>query len=891
MNEMTEGRKGCRNDSVMPLKGVSSLVERQKRRTPDAIAVECGTEKLTYRELGARANRLAHRLMDMGVGPDRIVGICLERSIDMIVAVLAVFKAGGAYVYLDPAYPGERLRLMIADGQPAVIVTHKGLAGKVPGEGNAKLLYLDAASPGGADGDADDPDVTVNPANLGYVIYTSGSTGKPKGVAMPQGPLCNLIEWQLKNWTPPAAARTIQFTSMNFDVAFQEIFATLAAGGSLVLISEEMRFDFPGILRVLRDRAVERIFLPFVALQALAKAFEFNPIVPTSLRDIITAGEQLQVTEQIRALMQKIPGCVLHNQYGPAETHVVTAYTLRGNPASWPLLPPIGQAVTNSLLYIVDEAGNRVVNGSTGQICIGGDVLARGYLNRPDLTAERFVPDPFRGEPGARYYKTGDIGRFLADGNIEFLGRSDHQVKIRGVRVELGEVEAVLAQHPAIFQAVACARQLAVGENSLVAFFTLSAPVQREELRAFLASRLPAQYVPTAFVALRSIPLTATGKVDRVALASIDASSSMLLPGGLGGDSGLPGARVNSQLKAVPAVDPTQMRLVEMWERILGVSPIGIKDDFFELGGHSLLAAEFMAQVERNFGRKVPLAEAFKAPTIEQFARILGRIEPDADWPMIEEIRAAGSRPPFFCVPGFLDLSRHLGPDQPCYGVHLSALETMQETETAVRDFAAKCVAEIRVIQPAGPYYIGGHSFGGVVAYEIAQQLQAAGEEVAKLIMIDPDAPRPLPTGSVSYKVNRYLFHLNHLMRIPPGERLDYLKQRIAIVSGRMSASVRKLKGDGDAGNRYDAAARGYHPTATYAPMTMILAGDTPLRAQQDRDPRMAWRELAKAGIEIEDLPGDHYTLIREPNVLRLAGRLAAALDPEAVATPVAVAG
>jgi amino acid adenylation domain-containing protein len=887
MNELTEGREGCLVANIAQSNGVSALVERQTERTPDAIAVEFGAETLTYRELGVRANRLAHRLIDLGVGRDKIVGICLERSINQIVALLAVFKAGGAYMYLDPAYPAERLGLMVADAQPVVILTRTGLASKLPWQPGPKMLSVDAGSTPDLDGSADAPDVTISPADLGYVIYTSGSTGRPKGVAMPQGPLCNLIEWQLRNWTLPAAARTIQFTSVNFDVAFQEIFATLAAGGSLALISEETRFDFPGILRLMRDRGVERIFLPFVALQALAKAFEFNPILPTALRDVTTAGEQLQVTGQIRAFFEKLPGCALHNQYGPAETHVVTALTLRGSPASWPLLPPIGKAISNCQIYILDERGERVADGSTGEICIGGDVLARGYLNRLDLTSERFVPDPFSSEPGARYYKTGDVGRLLGDGNIEFLGRSDHQVKVRGVRVELGEVEAVLAQHPAVFQAVVCARQLAVGENSLISYFTLSAPVEREELRAFLASRLPVQMVPTSYVPLRSIPLTSTGKVDRITLAALDSTSPLLLPGGLSGDSGLPGARNTSHLKVVPAVDPTQMRLVEMWERLLGVSPIGIKDDFFELGGHSLVAAEFMAQVERNFGRKVPLGEAFKAPTIEQFARILGRIEPDAGWPMIEEIRSTGLRPPFFCVPGFLDLSRHLGPDQPCYGVHLSALETTPATGNAVRDFAARCVAEMRVIQPAGPYYVGGHSFGGVVAFEIAQQLRAAGEDVARLILIDPDAPRPIETNSVAYKANRYLFHVRKLLAVPAGQRIDYLKQRLAIVRGRMSSSVRKLKGDDDAMDRYDAAARGYFPVEYDSPVTMFLARDTPLRALGGDDPRMGWKELVRPGIEITDLPGDHYTLIREPNVLRLAGCITGALCPEQAAVEV----
>jgi non-ribosomal peptide synthetase component F len=336
--------------------GILSRLESQTERIPDEVAVVCEGGTLTYSALNRRANQLAYRLIDSGVGSDRIVGVSLPRSIDMVVALLAVLKAGGAYIWLDPAYPGERLKFMIDDAKPEVVITKNSLLGHLPSALGERSLCLDLQAQRISEASIENPAVEGSPDDLAYIIYTSGSTGRPKGTAMGRDVLANLLDWQLENWTHPAAARTLQFTSLNFDVSFQEIFSTLCAGGTLILTSEEMRRDPSALLRLIRDSAVERIFLPFVALQQLAKAFEAEQIIPSNLRDVITAGEQLQITRQIKMFFEKLDGCALHNQYGPAESHIiVTALTLRGEPGSWPLLPSIGRPIAKARIYILDE--------------------------------------------------------------------------------------------------------------------------------------------------------------------------------------------------------------------------------------------------------------------------------------------------------------------------------------------------------------------------------------------------------------------------------------------------------------------------------------------------------------------------------------------------------
>ena len=451
------------NDTTRPIRDtvLPQLFEAQVERTPEAVAVVFENQQMIYRELDTRANRVAHHLRRLSVGPDVLVGLCVERSIEMAVGILGILKAGGAYVPLDPAYPKERLRLMLSDAQAPVLLTQEPLRSALP-ETKATVVCLDSDWHRITAGSADDPPQAVaalRPTNLAYIIYTSGSTGTPKGLAMPHRPLVNLIEWQKSHSKCGEGDRTLQFASLSFDVSFQEMFSTWSTGGTLVVAPEGARYDPQALWRSLVDGAVKRVFLPPMVLDYLAQAAQISSSNAESLREVITAGEQLKITPSIRRFFRGLSGCDLINQYGPTETHVVAAWTGRGDAESWPSLPPIGRPINNARIYILDRSMQPVPVGVPGEIHIGGESLARGYHNRPELSDEKFVCDPFNLRSGNRLYRTGDLGSYLPDGNIEFLGRMDNQVKIRGFRVELGEIEAVLRQSEGVGEAVVVARE------------------------------------------------------------------------------------------------------------------------------------------------------------------------------------------------------------------------------------------------------------------------------------------------------------------------------------------------------------------------------------------------------------------------------------------------
>ncbi|HEX5723930.1 MAG TPA: amino acid adenylation domain-containing protein [Longimicrobiaceae bacterium] len=536
----------------------------------------------------------------MGVGADARVAVCLERSLEMPVAVLAVLKAGGGYVAVDPAYPADRVAYMLEDSRAAAVLTTSEVAARLPRVEGTTLVALDAAAEAIAREASASPSAAIHPESLGYVLYTSGSTGRPKGAALPHRALANLVRWQLDRWGGAAAARTLQFASLSFDVSFQEIFCTWAAGGTLVLVDDETRRDAERLLAHLRENRVERLFLPFAALQNLAETAEGADARLPALREVITAGEALRSTPQLRAFFRANPGLALENQYGPSETHVVSAHRLAGDADAWPLLPPIGAPVANARLYVLDARMEPAPPGVPGELYAGGACLARGYRGRPGMTAERFVPDPFSAEPGARLYRTGDRARWRADGELEYIGRTDFQVKVRGFRVEPGEVEAVLGTHPAVREAAVAARGDGA-ERRLVAYVV---PVEGEAatavgLRAHLAARLPEYLVPSAWVVLERMPLTPSGKVDRRALPEPDPAAA-----GAG---------------KVPPRTPAEEVVAAIWERVLGVYP-GVHDDFFALGGHSLRATQVVSRLREAFGIDLPLRALFEAPTVAGLA-------------------------------------------------------------------------------------------------------------------------------------------------------------------------------------------------------------------------------------------------------------------------------
>ncbi|HEX7175266.1 MAG TPA: amino acid adenylation domain-containing protein [Pyrinomonadaceae bacterium] len=592
---------------------IHQIFEEQVELTPDAVALVFEEEQLTYRELNRRANQLAHHLRSFGVGPDVPVGICMGRSIETIIAVLGTLKAGGAYLPLDPVYPAERLAFMLEDCQASVLLTQSDLLGALP-PGRARVLCLDDAREE-LNGESDaNPRSGVAEENLGYIIYTSGSTGRPKGVSLPQRALVNLLRWHCATLRP--GARTLQFASLSFDASFHEIFAALFTGGTLYLMQEGLRRDMNALAVLMRDQAIEKIILPVVVLQELAaEARERGHEFPR-LKEVMATGEQLQVNKSVIDWfddMQGGPrggGCSLHNHYGPSETHVVTSYTLPPAPRNWPTYPPIGRPVANTQIYILDAQLNPTPTGVPGELYIGGANLARGYFNRPDLTAEKFIPNPHGDEAGGRLYKTGDLARYRADGNIEYLCRIDHQLKVRGFRVEPGEVESVLGSHPAVEKTVVLLREFAPGDRRLVGYVVgrQGPRPSASELREFLLRKLPEYMIPSAYVFLDALPLTPNGKLDRDALPMPDSARP-----DVGGGFVAPRTEIEKSL-------------AEIWAGVLGIDLVGVNDNFFELGGHSLLMIQIVSRISEALHVELPLKDFFQLPTVAEQAAAVGRL-------------------------------------------------------------------------------------------------------------------------------------------------------------------------------------------------------------------------------------------------------------------------
>ena len=869
--------------------GVHEWFEAQARRTPTAVAIRYGEVQLSYEQLDIRASELARHLRGLGVQADSLVGLCLERSPDLVVAVLAAMKAGGACLPLDPEYPAERLRSMLQDAQPTVLVTQTDLAARLP-EHAAPRVLLDTWKPARDLADAQ-PAGTAR-ERLAYVLFTSGSTGRPKGVALPQRALLNLIAWQRGESSCGVGDRTLQFASLSFDVSFQEIFATLGTGGTLVLVSESTRRDLPALARVIREQRVARIFVPFVVLDDLARLLVEDGAGGLALKEVVTAGEQLRVTPALVELFTRLPQAKLINQYGPTETHVVTAFTLPDMPASWPALPPIGRPIANTRIYVLDESGRPVPMGVPGELCVGGVQVARGYLDQPELTDERFIPDPFSPLPDARLYRTGDRCRWRSDGLLEYLGRGDDQVKVRGFRVELGEVEAVLTAQPAVRQAAVIGLDGAGSVTGLAAFLVLreGANWDEQQARATLRARLPDYMVPSRFVAVDGLPLSPNGKVDRRALTR------------------------RGELESAPVThtplaprNETEAGLVAVWEEVLGRRPVGVADNFFDLGGHSLLAMRLTRAMEARFGRRLPLASLFAAPTVEELARVLA--VPQAAMPRTgtARLRGQGNGAPWFHIPGIagfeflpLAVAARTGTMRRFYdGLEYPGLDGLSAPLTRVEDIAAHLIRQMEQVAPGGPYCLSGYSFGGVVAYEMARQLAARGTTVEAVLLWDSFAPAAFRKRS-AIETLRVLGQ--HLAGLGHRERARFLGRqalkKVKFLSARAarklpSLSSTKPPAEAVAANASERNAqaqlteaaldayRTYRPGA-YAGKVVVFQVEERefnLGFRHAPDAYNGWRGLAQGGVEIVRVPGNHNTLLEEPAVSVLAQRLVERLE------------
>ena len=911
-------------------KFIHQLFEAQANKTPEAIAIVYQDEQLTYQELNHRSNQLAHYLQKLGVAPEVLVGICVERSPQMLVGILGILKAGGAYLPLDPAYPPERLSFMQEDAQVSVLLTEQNCRDAIccvstqnpePKIQNPKIVCLDCDWKIIDQQNPENPNSGVTSTNLAYVIYTSGSTGKPKGVLVQHQGLCNLAQAQIQTFDLKPEHRILQFASLSFDASIFEIVMALGVGATLYLVPESARLGTE-LISYLQQHAITHATLPPAVLKTLP------PKELPALQTLISAGEAC--LPEIVAVWAD--GRRFFNAYGLTETTVWSTFAEVKDSSAI----SIGRAIANTQIYVLDANLQPVPVGIPGELHIGGVGLARGYLNRPDLTAEKFIPNPFTKaevksmenllhtlpftlHPSERLYKTGDLVRYFPNGNLEFLGRLDYQVKIRGYRIELGEIESLLSQHPEVKEAVVVAPEDEPGNQRLVAYVvpkpkSITQNLKSNDLRRFLKQKLPDYTIPSAFVVQSSLPLSLSGKVDRSALSALSISQE--------------------QHSFVAPRTATEATLTTLWAKVLNLKQVGIQDNFFELGGDSLLAIYLLEQVNQQFEQNLPLSDLFIAPTVEQFALLVKKNYRDLHsqnsplpWSPLVPLQPKGFKPPFFCVHPifgvvlpYYELACHLGTEQPFYGLQPFGIDGLHSPLTSIEEMATRYIEAIRQIQPQGPYQLGGWSFGGLVAFEMAQQLYQAGEQVSLLAIIDTLAPVSSNQASgwdglkfLLTTVSRsiYPFFLDYWSLISERVKSD-LGDRLSCTSNFPVSTIKKIiTPDTWLSSLKRATISHLIPQETRLRMldeltihrllkifsansratlkyvarpypSAIALFRTSESQKKSDDSTLGWNQLAISGVQVNSIPGNHLTMLRKPHVQVLAERLRKSLGSRA---------
>jgi enterobactin synthetase component F len=839
------------NDNDMPVPAdatLASLCARQAERTPDAIAVTCGTGSITYARLHERADALARHFTAAGVQPEVIVGVAMPRSIELIVALLAIHKAGGAYLPLDPAWPADRVAYMICDAQAPLLVTTKALANQLS-ETTAKRILLD--DPAWDSEPATSEPVAARPENLAYVIYTSGSTGHPKGVAIEHRNAVNLVLFHAAHTEPDELRGILGATSLNFDASIDEIFVSLACGGHLILV--ESLLALPAAPARSEVRLLDTVPSVF---EALLQIDGFDP----RIRRIRFGGEPLS-----RSLVDRVlaiaPDVRIENAYGPTETTVdATISTVRFHDSTE---PPIGKGLWNTKLYVLDRNMELLPKGAKGELYIGGAGVARGYLGKPEMTAERFVNNPF-GE--GRLYRTGDIVRWREDGELAFFRRADTQVKINGLRIELGEIERQLEAMPEIAHAVAVVHPDDHGIKRIFAFAVArdSRPAM-SAVTMHLHGKLPKYMTPAALTWVENFPLTPSGKLDRKALS-------------------LPAWRGPERSYRAPS-NRDETSLARIWSQVLGIPKIGTDDDFFQLGGTSLQAVMIFAKISRAHGFDLPASTMIRAPTIALQAVLLKEAWRANDRTLLVTFREKGDGAPLFFVHGggggvmyVRDLMQDLKCGNPLYGLHAPPVDGTGRLPRSVEKFAATYVGEIRKMQPIGPYHIIGFSVGGTIAYEIARQLQDSGETVALLGLIETDTGR---YRNLARKTGAAVI------------RRATIFQAVKRIYGTARKTVKRIKDKAPNELRHALGLAVPHDEREYFYMRWFRDIETTYTPRLYRGPvahfacqtrlesyRTMWSTLAVGGLIMRSLPlADHNDVVLLPNSRFLAMQIDASLN------------
>ncbi|MCB0774342.1 MAG: amino acid adenylation domain-containing protein [Flavobacteriales bacterium] len=828
---------------------IATVFDRAARTHADRKALVQGNASLTYAELRDRVDALATDLIARGVSTGTAVAICAEPGFDLIIGMLAVVRAGGAFLPIDHALPQARIDYLMADSGASILLTRRAHASRFNGW-KGQLVHLEDR-PAGA---ARRPPFQGNGNDPAYLIYTSGSTGKPKGTVVPHRGILRIVHDQPFVGFGPGLT-TLMHLSISFDACQLTVMGTLLTGGTMVLpaSAKPVLSDF---VDAIRNQGVNCLF---------SASGYFKLLVDEHLEDLkrlrylVTGGDAISVPHVRKALRALGPGVVI-NVYGPTEaTILATAYPVVDESWAGGSIP-IGKPIGNTLLHVLDERGRPVRIGQSGELYIGGAGVALGYLGRPEQTAAHFLPDPFSKVPGAMMYRTGDMVYWNEDGELEYNGRVDDQVKVRGFRVELGEVEAALNDLPLVKDRVVTALPTSSGDKRLVLYVVPTDPAVQPssakpdeatlkflgELEKHLAENLPEHMVPANIIIIPSMPINASGKPDKQRLPEP--------------------ARTQAHMHTehVAPRNELETTLSSIWGKLLGMEEVSVHDNFFEIGGHSLIGIQMLAHVERELGTKLPIKALFQSPTIAQLAVLLqGRPKVEAEWKNLSVMQAKGGRPPFFCVHGDeanVFIPRHLGEGQPFYAFFHQGEDGMPIPFKTTKGIAEHYIREMRQVRPHGPYFLGGYSFGGIVAFEMACQLAAAGEDVPLVALFDTYSP----AENIAMVKKEQKLH-------EPLKRM-VMRRLVKYYFDRGMALPPKLR-HFHIIDTYKVAIEQYAPSMFPGRLTLIRTRTSP------GTPDMGWGALAREGVEIRHVDGDHFTVIKEPFVGKLAEALRAAMD------------